>query len=395
MDGESRSLAKGKQILVPLSLAQLGESKLPVAVDQARAFGAQILLLHVIPRSRRDQPEVGAAEARARAYLEMIAVRLRSEGIEAHLLIRHGHVARTILEEIRARRAGLVVLGTDVRSGLRKALLGSTANEVVAKAPCPVMLVKPHPGSMEGARPVRSFSEDLHRTGPVSPHNLGLRMVDPARIIGSVARAHELDEGFKIRKPSPLERERYRRLLSAMERGEPIPPLLLYKLGYGYYVAEGHRRVAAAKQLGLSEIAAEVRDFVPAADALRRQVFAERRAFEASTGLTRLAAALPGHYSRLQEMIYSFARARDLPDLPEAAQLWENAVYWPVARLIRASGWNEHFPDLRTADLFVLLSDSRDRLSEQEGRQVEWGEALSALRAEPPEAQGGPLREAA
>jgi nucleotide-binding universal stress UspA family protein len=371
-----------KQILVPLSLAQLGESKLPVAVAQARALGAQILLLHVIPRARGSHPEVDELEARARTYLEIIAARLRSEGVDAHLLIRHGPVAETILEEIRERRSDLVVIGTDVRSGVAKALLGSVANRVVAGAPCPVVLVKPHPGKIGGDRSVRSFTEDLKATGPVSPHDIGLRMVDPARIIGSVPRARELDERFRIRKASHSERDRYSGLLAAMERGESMPPVVLYKLGYGYYVVEGHRRVAAAKQLGLSELAAEVRDFVPVADALGRQVFLERLEFEISTGLTQLGAALPGHYARLKEMIRRFAEERQQKILPEAARLWEATAYRPAASIIRSSGWNEHFPDLRTADIFLILSDAKERLSRRDGRRVEWDEALSSLLAQ-------------
>lgn len=121
---------------------------------------------------------------------------------------------------------------------------------------------------------------------------------------------------------------------------------------------------------------------MPAADALRRQVFVERREFEAATGLTRVAVALPGHYARLREMIVEFAKHETLEDLGEAAQLWERMVYWPGARIIRASGWRQHFPDPRTADIFLLLSHSLDRLTRQEGRHADWEEALSSLLAE-------------
>jgi nucleotide-binding universal stress UspA family protein len=38
--------------------------------------------------------------------------------------------------------ADLVVIGSHGRSGLRHALLGSTAEKVVRKAPCPVLVIK-------------------------------------------------------------------------------------------------------------------------------------------------------------------------------------------------------------------------------------------------------------
>jgi len=44
-----------------------------------------------------------------------------------------------------------------------------------------------------------------------------------------------------------------------MEAGKPLPPVVLYKLGYGYYVLDGNHRVAAAKQLGQLEIEAPLR----------------------------------------------------------------------------------------------------------------------------------------
>jgi hypothetical protein len=51
---------------------------------------------------------------------------------------------------------------------------------------------------------------------------------------------------------------------NAMERGQALPPVELYQLGSGYYVFDGHHRVAAARQLGQLELDANVVRFVPA-----------------------------------------------------------------------------------------------------------------------------------
>lgn len=48
-----------------------------------------------------------------------------------------------------------------------------------------------------------------------------------------------------------------------MERGDCLPPIELYKLGTGYYVLDGHHRVAAAMLIGQVEVDARVVEFVP------------------------------------------------------------------------------------------------------------------------------------
>src|SRR5262249_37039473 len=52
--------------------------------------------------------------------------------------------------------------------------------------------------------------------------------------------------------------QRLQRMRRAMERQERVPPVELYQLGSGYYVLDGHHRVATAKLLGQVEIDANV-----------------------------------------------------------------------------------------------------------------------------------------
>ena len=154
-----------KRILVPLDLSPLGEAKLPVAEAQARAFGAELILLHVLPPEAVDRTgAVSSEEARARTYLDTVVARMRGDGVAAQPIIRIGPAAATIVEEAREVGANLIVLGASVRAGLPRAFLGSVADEVVRLAPCPVLLVQPQ---LEAgvATPVRSFAEDAARMG--------------------------------------------------------------------------------------------------------------------------------------------------------------------------------------------------------------------------------------
>jgi len=364
------------RILVPLDTNRLSEAKMPIAEAQAKAFDAEIILLHVLPPGPPNSDGVSPTEAQARTYLDAITARLHSEGIKARPLVRYGPVADTILHEATAQDVDLLVLGSNVRHGLSKIILGSVAEEIVARATCPVLLVRPNVAEAERPPAVRNFAEDAARAGPVAPRSLDVRTVEVARIIGSVGRAGELDNNFRINDRRREEDQRFQRVLKAMEDGVSLPPVVLYKLGYGYYVLDGNHRVAAAKRLGQLEIDALVTEFVTLGDPQAQRVFAERRAFERSTGLTRIGASVPDQYPRIEERIRDFAAEHGISDIREAAQRWETDVYRPVARKIRALRLTQQFPGERTADVFVRVAQWRDDHPNPDGMLLDWEDAL-------------------
>jgi hypothetical protein len=258
-------------------------------------------------------------------------------------------------------------------------LLGSVAEEVVARAPCPVILARASARPSASASRARDLAEDLARAGPSAPRVLGIRTVPVSLVVGSVGRSGELDEQFRIRNQSRLERQRHERVVRAMSRGVTLPPVVLNKLGPSYYVVDGHHRVAAARELGQYEIEAEVTEFVPLGDSRAQRLVAERRAFERSTGLHRVGAARPGTYPRLERLIREFAAERGLHQSREAARRWETEVYRPLAREIRGLRLRERFPGERTADIFLRVAEIRDRESSRRASPVEWSEALARL----------------
>src|SRR5262249_18970667 len=206
----------------------------------------------------------------------------------------------------------------------------------------------------------------------------GMRTVEIARIVGSVGRAEDLDENFRSLNKARAEEARFQRILDLMTGGRSLPPVVLYKLGYGYYVLDGNHRVAAAKRLGQLEIDALVTQFVPLGDAQAQRVFADPRACQRTPGLPRVGAAVPAHSPRLEEMIRAFAQERELADLHEAARRWEAEVYRPVARKIRELRLTQRFPGERTADVFVHLANLRDEAA-KDGHQVDWDDAIARI----------------
>lgn len=89
----------------------------------------------------------GEAEQRLKEH----AKEYQREGVTVEAVCREGFAPDVIVEEATQRNADLVAMGTHGRSGLAHLLLGSTAERVVQKAPCPVMTMRRPPDEEEEA----------------------------------------------------------------------------------------------------------------------------------------------------------------------------------------------------------------------------------------------------
>lgn len=89
----------------------------------------------------------------------------------------------------------------------------------------------------------------------------GNRVVDTARIVGSVGRSKDFDRHFLPLRASAA--ERWKRIDVAFHRGEDLPPVTLYKLDGAYFVLDGNHRVSVARFHGLQAVEAVVTEFLP------------------------------------------------------------------------------------------------------------------------------------
>lgn len=67
---------------------------------------------------------------------------LERGGFQVTRLVREGDVAMTILEVAASEQVDLIVVGSHGRRALARFLLGSVASQVVAHAPCSVLVIK-------------------------------------------------------------------------------------------------------------------------------------------------------------------------------------------------------------------------------------------------------------
>jgi nucleotide-binding universal stress UspA family protein len=144
-----------KQILCPTDLSEASVRSLTYAAAFARWYGARLTILHVVPTfeamtvgpgALNGPPQIVMPLSRQEVLDEMRRI-TESTGIDssdATLSAEAGDPVRNIVDQALAIGADLVVMGTHGRSGFERLLIGSVAEKVLRKAPCPVLLVPPH-----------------------------------------------------------------------------------------------------------------------------------------------------------------------------------------------------------------------------------------------------------
>lgn len=116
-----------------------GTAALEAAISQARKDAK---LLVVINSSRGD----ALVDKRYAEDEEIVGIeeRLKNEGIE-HLVqqpVRGNDAATEVLQAAEQHRADLIVIGLRRRTPVGKLIMGSTAQQILLEAGCPVLAVK-------------------------------------------------------------------------------------------------------------------------------------------------------------------------------------------------------------------------------------------------------------
>ena len=100
------------------------------------------------------------------------------------------------------------------------------------------------------------FDQVIGALGRRGMRDVGVQPVELDSIVGSVKRTAGFDRLF--RPTSDLVERRFERVDAAMRRGEPMPPIDVFRVGDLHFVQDGHHRVAAARALGWDTIDAHV-----------------------------------------------------------------------------------------------------------------------------------------
>jgi nucleotide-binding universal stress UspA family protein len=151
-----------QRILVPLDGSRRSAQALPYAIEMARRFSADIVLMRVVrPPTSSGSALAGGDSAmaaemvmeqardrekksidRATRYVKGKLQSVENQGIKGSFRVVLGDPARSVLNSRRDEGVDLVIMTTRGRGGLRRAIMGSVADEVVRHSRVPILMIR-------------------------------------------------------------------------------------------------------------------------------------------------------------------------------------------------------------------------------------------------------------
>ncbi len=141
-----------KRILVPIDFSEYSKKAFRYAVDFARTFSSELILVYVV------EPVVYPADfSFGQVALPSVETELQTRGlqqlqvliekevpadIKARPLVRSGKPFVEIILAAKEEQTDLIIIATHGHSGIEHVLFGSTAEKVVRKSPCPVLSIR-------------------------------------------------------------------------------------------------------------------------------------------------------------------------------------------------------------------------------------------------------------
>lgn len=148
-------LTTKRVVVVAVDFTMFGDDALGMGLTMLQEGQATALhLVHVLdPRDVIDHPEKPALQTEEevlavapRMLLERAADLAYLDEAKKPLLKAHARIGRpvpTIVQVCVDYDADLLIVGTHARAGMERALLGSVAEALVRRAPCPVLVARP------------------------------------------------------------------------------------------------------------------------------------------------------------------------------------------------------------------------------------------------------------
>lgn len=135
-----------KKVLIATDGSKYSNSAEKKAIDFAKSYGGEVTVISVV-----DVPTEFYAESpktveelvnKARGYVEDVKKEAESEGVKAATIVKEGEAYRVITETAKETGAGIIVMGSHGRTGIKRLLMGSVTEKVIGHTPCPVLVVK-------------------------------------------------------------------------------------------------------------------------------------------------------------------------------------------------------------------------------------------------------------
>ncbi len=142
-----------RRILVPIDFSEHSKNALAYAASLAELFKAELLLVYVVEQILypadfgfgQAAPPIVVQELRQRSEKELDKLLHLPilKNLTARSCVRAGNPYLEIISTAEEEQIDLIIIATHGHTGVEHLLFGSTAEKVVRKAPCPVLVVRP------------------------------------------------------------------------------------------------------------------------------------------------------------------------------------------------------------------------------------------------------------
>jgi nucleotide-binding universal stress UspA family protein len=149
---EETAMIAIQRILLPTDFSEYSAHAVPYACALADEYQAELHVLHVLekvptaPYFGMGLTTAGYAEeseTHARKLLEHVLPKDWPARERAVMVLKHGSPFVETIRYVKEAQIHLMVITTHGRTGLAHTLLGSQAEKLVRKSPCPVLTVRP------------------------------------------------------------------------------------------------------------------------------------------------------------------------------------------------------------------------------------------------------------
>jgi nucleotide-binding universal stress UspA family protein len=133
-----------KHILCAIDLSDSSSRVIAYAAAVTAWFDARLTILHVVPTSESVLASLPLQPDELIEQMRRLAEASHVTHADFAYTVEAGDPAATIVDQAVERAADLIAIGTHGRRGFDRLLLGSVAERVLRKAPCPILTVPPH-----------------------------------------------------------------------------------------------------------------------------------------------------------------------------------------------------------------------------------------------------------
>jgi nucleotide-binding universal stress UspA family protein len=135
------------KILVATDGSEYSRRAMARALDFAESYGTEldvVSIVEILPEIYSIAPQVVEERVeKTEEYMAGLRKQADSRGIKSRGFVRDSAEPYNIITEIAEKEhVGFILMGSHGRTGLSRILMGSTAERVIAHAPCPVLVVK-------------------------------------------------------------------------------------------------------------------------------------------------------------------------------------------------------------------------------------------------------------